>query len=150
MNTPPILGRHHPLAGLRRLHQWVQSRALTDQVSIVIPASTPHIGLVRATASALAALLDFTYDRIMDLHIAIDEVCSRIMATSEPAPITLRVEFALQTEGLRITACGDSATRSGVEFLTTWSRAILDSVTEGVELAESDGVTSASFVIPRG
>jgi serine/threonine-protein kinase RsbW len=119
-------------------------------VSIVIPASTPHIGLVRATASALASLLDFTYDRIMDLHIAIDEVCSRILATSDPAPSTLRVEFFLQTEGLRITACGDSATRSGAEFLTTWSRAILDSVTEGVELADDGGVTSASFVIPKG
>ena len=41
---------------------------MADRVTIRIPANTAHVGLVRATASALAALRDFTYDRITDLH----------------------------------------------------------------------------------
>lgn len=123
---------------------------MSDQVTIRIPATTRHVALVRATATTLAALLDFTYDRLTDLHIAIDEVCSRILATSSPRASRLEVTFTLQESGIEIDACGDSPLKSGEEFLTTWSKAILDSVTDQMELGLRDRVTVASFRIPRG
>jgi serine/threonine-protein kinase RsbW len=123
---------------------------LSDRVVIRIPASTKHIALVRATATSLAAMLDFTYDRITDLHIAIDEICSRILATSSPRARRLEVTFTVEEDALRIQACGDSPTRTDTPFLTTWSRAILESVTEGVEVSVPEEAACATFSVARG
>jgi serine/threonine-protein kinase RsbW len=125
-------------------------RPLSDRVVIRIPASTKHVSLVRATATSLAAMLDFTYDRITDLHIAIDEVCSRILATSTPQARRLEVTFTIEDNALRIQACGDAPARSDVPFLTTWSRAILESVTDGVEVVAPDEMACATFSVTRG
>jgi hypothetical protein len=108
------------------------------------------VALVRATATTLATLLDFTYDRLTDLHIAIDEVCSRILATSSPRASRLEVVFVLEEDGIRIEASGDSPLKPGEEFLTTWAKTILDSVTDQAEVAVRDGVAVATFRIPRG
>jgi len=123
---------------------------LSDQVTIRIPATTRHVALVRATATSLAALLDFTYDRLTDLHIAIDEVCSRILATSGPRPGRLEVTFHIEDGGLRIVASGDAPLREGAVFLTTWSKAILESVAEAVEVEQGDGLVRATFRVGAG
>ena len=98
-------------------------------------------------ASALAAHLNFTYDRITDLQIAIDEVCSRIMATGAPRTTHLEVSFSVEERTLTVTAAGDQPIREGEAFLTTWSKAILDSVTDGVEIAQQDGISRISFQV---
>jgi serine/threonine-protein kinase RsbW len=123
---------------------------LSDHVVIRIPATIKHVALVRATATSLAAMLDFTYDRITDLHIAIDEICSRILATSAPAARRLEVTFTIDGDALHIRACGDAPTRSDVPFLTTWSKAILESVTDGVEIVSPDDVACATFSLAKG
>jgi hypothetical protein len=128
---------------------WVQSTALGDQIVIRIPASTPHIGLVRIMASALAALLDLTYDRITDLHIAIDEVCSRIMATSDPHPDQLTATFRLDGSGLRVDVRGDAPLKPGAVVMNVWSETILRSVTDELEVGERDGVASMSFLVAK-
>ncbi len=120
---------------------------MSDQVVVRIPASTPHVGLVRAMASALAAHLNFTYDRITDLQIAIDEVCSRIMATSAPGASHIEVTFSVAEGTLTVTAAGDQPVGEGEDFLTTWSKAILDSVTDGVEIAQQDRISRISFQV---
>jgi serine/threonine-protein kinase RsbW len=125
-------------------------RALSDRVVIRIPASTKHVALVRATATSLAAMLDFTYDRITDLHIAIDEICSRILATSAPRARRLEVTFTIEEDHLRIQACGDAPARPDTPFLTTWSRAILESVTDGVEVTSPDDIACATFSLAKG
>ena len=122
---------------------------MPDQVVIRIPPSTPHIGLVRATASALAALQDFTYDQITDMHIAIDEICSRIMATSDAPLSRLEVTFELEAGGIRVTACGDSPLKPGARFLNTLSEAILGSVTNSMEVSTQGGVACATFHVGR-
>jgi hypothetical protein len=119
-------------------------------VTIRIPATTRHVALVRATATTLAALLDFTYDRLTDMHIAIDEVCSRVLATSSPRATRLVVIFTLEEGGIQIEACGDSPLKTGEEFLSTWSRAILESVAEEMQVGVRDGITVATLRIPKG
>lgn len=119
-------------------------------MTIRIPATTRHVALVRATATNLAGLLDFTYDRLTDLHIAVDEVCSRILATSSPRASMLVVTFTLQETGILIEACGDTPLKPGEEFLTTWSRAILDSVADQMQVGVRDGISVATLRIPKG
>lgn len=122
---------------------------MADRVVIRIPASTAHIRVVRQAGSALAALCDFTYDRLQDLHIAIDEVCSRIMAISDPPASRIEVTFEIEHRDMRITARGDSPVREGGQFLTKWSQAILRSVTDSVEVL-SDGSAEVTFRLGRG
>jgi len=118
---------------------------VSDRVVVRIPASTAHVALVRAAASAVAVALDFTYDRITDLHIALDEVSSRIMATSARSACIL--EFVLEPDGkgLRVHAGGDAPSREGIAFLTDWSRAILGAVTDEMDVSLNGGRQSASF-----
>src|SRR5439155_26361151 len=100
---------HHPPA---RIH-----RELADQIHLRIPATTGHIGLARATATALAARLDFTYDRLMDLHIAIDEASGRVIAVSDPPARFLDLTFAVEDGRLGISIQGDGVLKPGAEFL---------------------------------
>ncbi len=106
--------------------------------------------LVTATATSLAALLDFTYDRLMDLHIAIDEICSRIMATSVPTATRLEVTFDLKDGALQISARGDSPLGEKTPFLTSWAKTILDEVTDGIEVRDLEGTACATFSVARG
>ena len=103
-----------------------------------------------ATATSLAAFLDFTYDRLVDLHIAIDEICSRIMATSVPPAIRLEIAFRLGDGSLQISARGDSLLSKKTPFLTSWARTILDQVTDQIEVGDVDGKAYATFSVARG
>jgi len=123
---------------------------LSDQVVIRIPASIKHVKLVTATATSLAGLLDFTYDRLMDLHIAIDEICSRIMATSSPPATRLEVTFDLRDGALQISARGDSPLQKKTPLLTSWAKTILDQVTDEIEVGDDDGRAYATFSVARG
>ena len=123
---------------------------MSDHITLRIPGTTGHVGLARATASALAARLDFTYDRLTDLHIAIDEVCGRVLATSDPPARHLELTFEPLETGLRISVKGDGSLKPGAQFLNSWSKIILDSVVRDLEIRHEDGgPVSASFVLAR-
>jgi serine/threonine-protein kinase RsbW len=122
---------------------------LADQIVLRVPASTSHIGLVRAAAGALAALLDFTYDRITDLHIAIDEACSRIMATADPSPGRIEITFTVDEEALGVSASGDVPIKPGATLLNVWSETILRSVTDEFHASEEDGRARLAFRLRR-
>ncbi len=120
-------------------------------MTLRIPATTGHVGLARATATALAALLDFTYDRVTDLHIAIDETCGRVLATSDPAARKLEIAFEPEHGSLRISVRGDGTLKPGAQFLNPWSKVILESIVEDLDVQEAEGGSvSVSFRIRRG
>ena len=104
-----------------------------------IAATTGHVGLARATATAMAARLDFTYDRLTDLHIAIDEVCGRVLATSDPPAVRLELTFEPGPDGLTVSVASDGRLKSGTQFLNSWSRMILDSIAEGLDIQQGPG-----------
>ena len=124
---------------------------MSEPVTLRIPATTGHVGLARATATALAALLDFTYDRVTDLHIAIDETCGRVLATSDPPAHRLEIAFEPEPSSLRISVRGDGRLKPGAQFLNPWSKVILESIVEDLEVQEAaGGSASVSFRIRRG
>lgn len=52
----------------------------THVVDLGLPALTPYVSVLRSTAAALAARLDFTIDEIEDLRIAVDEASSLLLS----------------------------------------------------------------------
>ena len=55
-----------------------------DLVELAVPARSAYVSVLRSTASALAARLDFTLDEIDDLRIAVDEASALLLAQALP------------------------------------------------------------------
>ena len=53
--------------------------------------------------------------------------------------------FVMEDDGIRVIAEADRPLKEGTEFLTSWSRAILESVTEGFDISQPDGSMQVSF-----
>ena len=123
---------------------------MAEQVHLRIPATTGHIGLARATATSLAARLDFTYDRLTDVHIAIDEAGGRVLAACDPPARHLDVAFEIRPDGLAVSVRGDSPLKPGAEFLNSWSRLILESVATEIEVGDQEDSVGVEFVVKRG
>jgi Histidine kinase-like ATPase domain len=121
---------------------------VTEIVTARIPADTPHVSLLRAVATALAARLDFPVDRIIELQIAVDEVCSRLMAVAKDCT-QLEVDFEVVDRGLVLRASIDGQRRDDREFLTEWSRVILEAIAEEISPAE-DGQVGITLAVARG
>lgn len=121
---------------------------MPDTVTVRIPADTAHVALLRAAASALAARLDFPVDRITELQIAVDEVCSRLMAVSE-APTAIQMDFLVEEGAIGMTATVDGPRRQGRDLLSEWSRVILEAIARDISPDLSDGQTRLSLRVAR-
>jgi anti-sigma regulatory factor (Ser/Thr protein kinase) len=121
---------------------------MPETVTARTPADTPHVSLLRAVATALAARLDFPVDRIIELQIAVDEVCSRLMAVSQNST-HLELEFVIEDRGLVLHASVDGDRRDDREFLTEWSRVILEAIAEDIRPSD-DGQTAISLAVSKG
>ena len=81
--------------------------AVSDHVSLRLPATGVYLSVLRTATAGLASRLDFTLDDIEDLRIAVDEACAMLLAKAadsaelccrfELEPGLLRVEVSLQT-----------------------------------------------------
>jgi serine/threonine-protein kinase RsbW len=121
---------------------------VNDHVIIRIPPATAYVGLIRAMASGLAARLDFTYDQIMDLHIAIDEVCSRLLDTAA-SPEALEFRFGLDGDQLAFEATADGEVREDREFLNPLSRMILEALVDRFDVSKADGTYVVRIEVQR-
>ncbi|MGH2655800.1 MAG: ATP-binding protein [Actinomycetota bacterium] len=80
---------------------------MTPDVKIVVPAKPDYVRLLRAVTVGSAARLEFTYDRIEDLRLAVSEACATLLALPWDAEILVLRLFASDS---RITAvvCSDA------------------------------------------
>ncbi len=74
---------------------------MTSTVHLEIPASGAYLAVARAAATGLAAQLQFTYEEIDDLRIAVDEACTQLLARRGSAT-TLNVAYHLDDAELRV------------------------------------------------
>ena len=74
---------------------------MTSTVHLEIPASGAYLAVARAAATGLAAQLQFTYEEIDDLRIAVDEACTQLLARRGGAT-TLNVAYHLAESELRV------------------------------------------------
>lgn len=72
-----------------------------------MPAKPEYVRLLRAVTASLSARLDFTYDRIEDLRLAVSEACATLLALPWPAEILV---LRLVATDRRVTAvvCTDA------------------------------------------
>jgi serine/threonine-protein kinase RsbW len=122
---------------------------VSETVTARVPADTSHVSLLRAVATALAARLDFPVDRIIELQIAVDEICSRLMAVSRDAT-RIQIDFDVVDRGLVLHASVDGERREDREFLTEWSRVILEAIAEDIAPSFDNALTVLRLAVAKG
>jgi serine/threonine-protein kinase RsbW len=75
--------------------------AVTDQVTIQMPAEGAYLSVLRTATAGLAARLDFTLDEIEDLRIAVDEACGMLLAQAADGA-SLECDFTLGEDRISI------------------------------------------------
>lgn len=70
-----------------------------DEIRLSIPASAEFLRLARLIASGLASRLNFTYEAIEDLRLAVDELCFSLISSQGTIPATTIELFYLVKNG---------------------------------------------------
>lgn len=105
-----------------------QVRAMSaSEVELDIPASPELLRVARLTAASLAGRLQFSYEEIEDVKIAVDELCFALVGTKgRPGRLTLR--YQLDDESLTILGRGAFEQPVGPPQVSDLSRQILNAV----------------------
>jgi serine/threonine-protein kinase RsbW len=112
----------------------------TSTLHLEIPASGAYLSVVRAAATGLAAQLQFTYEEIDDLRIAVDEACAQLLARRGSAD-TLRIRYHLEPAELWVEVSVEAPDRGDPLERDTFAWQILSALTDEVtERAEADGL----------
>ncbi|MGW5451333.1 anti-sigma factor [Nocardia sp. NPDC003979] len=89
-----------------------EQELFSDPVQIRVAASVTQLPILRGLAETLVLLSDFTLDEVADVRLAVDEVCSTLIAIAAPGSqltcefvvgdteLVVRVEGVAATEGL--------------------------------------------------
>jgi len=121
----------------------------STDVVVSVPPRPEFMQLLRAAVGSVAARVDFTYEAIDDLRIAVDEACARILSVPG-TPTTLFLRIAPGVDGIEVVAYTDGEAEDWPpenleESLTA---KILDALTDGVSF-ERVGTSPAVRVLKR-
>ena len=117
---------------------------MTSTVQLEIPASGAYLAVARVAATGLAAQLQFTYEEIDDLRIAVDEACTQLLARRGSAT-TLNVAYHLDDAGLRVDVSIEAPDRGDPLARDTFAWQILAAMTDEVREQSEAGRLWLSF-----
>ncbi len=78
-----------------------------SDIVATVPARPEYVRILRAVVATVAARLGFTYDRIEDLRLAIDEACAQLLRIPDTAR-TLTVRLSISDGRVIAYACTDA------------------------------------------
>jgi len=78
----------------------------------------------------------------------VDEVCSRLMAVSQSST-RIQVDFEVREGAMKLVASVDGQRRDDREFLTEWSRVILEAIADEIALSDG-GEVGISLSVTKG
>jgi serine/threonine-protein kinase RsbW len=120
-------------------------------IVVSTPAGTDYVHVLRAVVASLAARLDFPYDSIEDLKLAVDEACAHLHRGAKNAgQFVVRVAAAENGLAVSVTADGDrpSSPSGGLEGSLAWE--ILKALTDDPSYEVTDEGPTIRFTLhPR-
>jgi serine/threonine-protein kinase RsbW len=122
---------------------------MTSTVHLEITASGAYLAVARAAATGLAAQLQFTYEEIDDLRIAVDEACTQLLARRGSAT-TLNVAYHLAEAELRVDVSIEASDRGDPLERDTFAWQILSAMTDEVREQSEAGRLRLSFTKAGG
>jgi len=120
-----------------------------SDVIVSVPARPEFMQLLRAAVGSVAARVDFTYEAIDDLRIAVDEACARILSVPG-TPTTLFLRITPEETGIEVVAYTDGEAEDWPpeRFEESLTAKILHALTDGVTF-ERVGSSPAVRVLKR-
>ncbi len=109
---------------------------IDDEIRLALPAAPDFARLARLTAAGLANRVDFTYDEVEDLRIAVGEACL-VLIGPEGRSGTIDLVFRITTDGLEVEATGRFEADGSVDHPSDLSVHILDAVVDEHEVLAS-------------
>ncbi|MCP2287982.1 serine/threonine-protein kinase RsbW [Nocardia amikacinitolerans] len=109
-------------------------------VEIRVAASVTQLPIVRGLAETLVLLSDFTLDEVADIRLAVDEVCSTLIALAAPGT-SLDCRFTIGETELRVEVTGVAGSE-GMPDQRSFGWHVLRTLTDAVE-ATQDSYDSA-------
>jgi serine/threonine-protein kinase RsbW len=80
---------------------------VNPDVKVLVPAKPDYVRVLRAVTAGLAARLEFTYDRIEDLRLAVSEACATLLALPWEAE-TLILRLSATDSRVTAVVCTDA------------------------------------------
>ena len=122
------------------------SGSLTDHaIHLRLPLKPEYLPVLRATAGVIAGVINYNYDEIMQIRVAVSEVFDQALRfVSQDKPdqevLELRVKFMVEEQhmGLVITTPVDSGDRAS-RWLDEEGQAVIGSLMDKVELGPDNG-----------
>jgi serine/threonine-protein kinase RsbW len=109
-------------------------------IAVSVPARPEFLHILRSVVASVAARLDFPYDAIEDLRIAVDEACAQLLSRAAGAS-ELRVRVTPSPDGLEVVAAADVGPPGwpppGVEASLAWQ--VIEALADSVSLVEDGG-----------
>lgn len=106
-------------------------------VELRLPADGVFVSVLRTTAAAIAARLDFTMDDIEDLRICVGEAGALVIPVAA-AGSAVSARFGLDSTAVRVELSGVRASPDDVPDRESFAWQVLDTVADGAVL-ETDG-----------
>lgn len=76
-------------------------------ICVSVPADTSVVHVLRGVVSSVAARLNFGYEQIDDLRLAVDEACAHLLS-ARPAATRVTLQIAPTGDGIQVTAIRDN------------------------------------------
>jgi hypothetical protein len=115
---------------------------MTDEITLTLPRARPFYRIAHLVVGGLAVRLDFTFETLEDIQLALDGLLDR--PESEEGDVTVRV--AVHDDVLRAVVgpfdperLESELDREGEEHLSL--RRLLETVVDAIEMDEQDGGT---------
>ncbi|MFI9502863.1 anti-sigma factor [Nocardia sp. NPDC052566] len=111
-------------------------------VEIRVAAAVTQLPIVRGLAETLVLLSDFTLDEVADIRLAVDEVCSTLIAVAAPDSF-LQCRFTVGEKELRVRVDGLAGTE-GLPDQRSFGWHVLRTLTDAVEATQGAYDAAAS------
>src|SRR5688572_1419412 len=87
---------------------WETTSLADSTVRLTVPAKPDFVHMLRALAGSAAARVDFTYDDLEDLALAVSEAAAYLLKL-QPAATVLTVSMTPESDGITISISVDGS-----------------------------------------
>jgi len=119
---------------------------VATEIRLSVPARPDFVHVLRSVAASVAAGLDFSFDDIEDLRLAVDEACAYLLGMQEESSsLTLSIASDPGTIDVLASVDGQPARTqpSGLQATVVWH--LLGALTDEARFEETEGHPGIRF-----
>ncbi len=126
-------------------HETSSDHTERAAVEMRLPAEGAYAAVLRTTAAALAARVDFTIEAIEDLRISIGEAIALVLTEADPG-VDLECRFHLAAGEIRVELSAEAVDNPEVDR-DSFAWQVLDTMAAQVRATGAEGRFTVSFAV---